>query len=440
LADIIGLFVAEGSYSYNSLRIYNTDKEVIDRLVNNNLGLNFRHYPKSQCICLDNARFIEFLKALGFPEHTSASTKFIPARLLRCSRDILCALLSGYADGDGHSNRHNGCTGCTSTSPLLAEQIRMLLLNFGILTKWQKDKRTTRTFKTSRSGFCNRESKLAGAIQLNSSPYFSERFYDRVGFGITYKQAKRSKLHKPKEQLFGLNDKFRALKAAHGCGSLGYNSMRRVMKAKFCTLDTAISKLRSWDKYADDLNYQFIKQRIAEFTAKKDAIVWLPITSLVASSSPVCELSVEAADHTYIANGFISHNSQVSRTVILAFVKKEGRDRKNAPAYKDHLCGTGRVDEDRMKRFFSEVTQICKHNVDHMRCVDALCRVIKADDKPGDGLIGKLVISSGLSRVQVNNFVRMIRLRSHEFTDSPLSQESDHDKQSRKQFLYQEEE
>jgi hypothetical protein len=124
----------------------------------------------------------------------------------------------------------------------------------------------------------------------------------------------------------------------------------------------------------------------------------------------------------------------------LAFVKKEGRDRKNASAYKDHLCGSNRVDEDRLKRFFLEASQLCKHNKDHMRCIEALCYVIKKDDKPYDGLIGKLVEHSGLSRIQVNSFIRLIRLRSHEFTDSPLSNESEHDKQLKKQFLCQGEE
>jgi hypothetical protein len=132
--------------------------------------------------------------------------------------------------------------------------------------------------------------------------------------------------------------------------------------------------------------------------------------------------------------------SQVSRTVILAFVKKEGRDRKNASAYKDYLCGSSRVDEDRLKRFFAEASQICKHNRDYMKCVEALAHVIKKDDKPYDGLIGKLVEYSGLSRVQVNSFIRMLRLRSHEFTDSPLSHENEHDRQLKKQFLCQDDE
>lgn len=131
--------------------------------------------------------------------------------------------------------------------------------------------------------------------------------------------------------------------------------------------------------------------------------------------------------------------SQVARTVILAFVKKEGRDRKNACSYKDHLTDTQTVDEDRLKRFFTEAEIVCKYNRDHMKCLRALQKITRTDNKPSDGLIGKLVEQSGLSRCQVASFIKIIRLRSHEFSDSPLSQEDSHDRQLRGTFLYQEE-
>jgi hypothetical protein len=117
--------------------------------------------------------------------------------------------------------------------------------------------------------------------------------------------------------------------------------------------------------------------------------------------------------------------SQVARTVILAFVKKEGRDKKNAGSYKDHLSGRTKVDEDRLSRFFGETFELCKYNNDHLQCLEALRKIVSTDDKPHDGLIGKLVRESGLSRAQVTGFIRMMRLRSHEFTDSPISREED---------------
>ena len=60
----------------------------------------------------------------------------------------------------------------------------------------------------------------------------------------------------------------------------------------------------------------------------------------------MCEISVDSVDHSYIANGFVSHNSQVSRTVILAYIKKEARDRKNSGSYISHLSNKSKPLED----------------------------------------------------------------------------------------------
>lgn len=128
--------------------------------------------------------------------------------------------------------------------------------------------------------------------------------------------------------------------------------------------------------------------------------------------------------------------SQVSRTVILAFVKKEARDRKNATSYRSHLAGTPRLNEDRMQRFLDEAREICKYNQEHLVCLEALVKLMKEDDKPHEGLVAKLVELSGLSRVQVVEFLTLIRMRSHEFSDSPLSREmSHHERPNRLQQL-----
>ena len=56
-----------------------------------------------------------------------------------------------------------------------------------------------------------------------------------------------------------------------------------------------------------------------------------------------------------------------------------------------------------------------------MTILDALEKIVMTDDRPHDGLIGKLVDESGLSRAIVTNFLKMVKLRSFEFTDSPLN-------------------
>lgn len=113
--------------------------------------------------------------------------------------------------------------------------------------------------------------------------------------------------------------------------------------------------------------------------------------------------------------------SQVARTVILAFIKKEGRDKKNSGSYREHLTQKFDPSNDRLLRFFTELKDICKYNNEFSMCADALRAISLSDERPHDGLIGKLVTETGLSRSQVSQFIKMLRLRSNEFSDSPIN-------------------
>lgn len=123
--------------------------------------------------------------------------------------------------------------------------------------------------------------------------------------------------------------------------------------------------------------------------------------------------------------------SQVARTVILAYIKKEGRDRRNSSTYKVYLGNKQRPVSDVMVRFLTEARELCKYNDDHIVIIDAIENLMKTDDRPHDGIIGKLVQETGLSRSSVTSFMKIIKLRSFEFTDSPLSRNSESTDQTR---------
>jgi len=111
--------------------------------------------------------------------------------------------------------------------------------------------------------------------------------------------------------------------------------------------------------------------------------------------------------------------SQIARTCILAHIKKEGRDRKNSEAYKSHLDRRPPPKStDKIERFLREARTMFKHNPDYMEIIDALETIVMTDDRPYEGLIGKLVAESGKSRQVVVSFIKMLRLRSNEFADS----------------------
>lgn len=124
--------------------------------------------------------------------------------------------------------------------------------------------------------------------------------------------------------------------------------------------------------------------------------------------------------HTKVFNMW----SQIAKTVILAYIKKETRDRKNYSTYKKHL-NSKRIKKDyKFARFVEELKKICELNGEHEAIITSLQQLYDTDDRPYDGLIGKLVKISGLSRSRISNFLKYVRLRQSDFTDSPHNDEA----------------
>jgi hypothetical protein len=107
--------------------------------------------------------------------------------------------------------------------------------------------------------------------------------------------------------------------------------------------------------------------------------------------------------------------------VILAHIKKEGRDRKNSGSYVAHLGLKQRPISGIMARFLGELRELNQYNSDHLIIIDGLEWLMLNDDRPHDGLIGKLVDRTNLSRVVITTFLKLVRLRSFELSDSILN-------------------
>ena len=114
--------------------------------------------------------------------------------------------------------------------------------------------------------------------------------------------------------------------------------------------------------------------------------------------------------------------SQVSKTVILALIKREQRDRKNAPQFQNNLENRPRAHKT-IQRFILEAGEAYKDDPDSIKILDAINKLHDVDDKAHDGLIQKIISMTGLHKSVVINFFRMIRIRARDFTDSPLNEE-----------------
>ena len=113
--------------------------------------------------------------------------------------------------------------------------------------------------------------------------------------------------------------------------------------------------------------------------------------------------------------------SQVARTVILAHIKKDGRDRRNSGGYKDFVVKKGISRTIMLQRFVEEAREICKWNKQHLKLLDVLTEIYDEDPRPYEGLLGKLIEKSQLPKTVVLDFLATLRMRSHEFTDAPVN-------------------
>ncbi len=124
--------------------------------------------------------------------------------------------------------------------------------------------------------------------------------------------------------------------------------------------------------------------------------------------------------------------SQVARTVILAYIKKEGRDRKNSGNYVTYLGHKNRPLSGIMERFLTEARELWRYHDDHLKIIEAIAWIAQNDDRPHDGIISKLVERTNLSRVTVTNFIHLTKLRSLELTDSNLNRNTNEHKTDRR--------
>jgi hypothetical protein len=114
--------------------------------------------------------------------------------------------------------------------------------------------------------------------------------------------------------------------------------------------------------------------------------------------------------------------TQIARTAILAAIKKDSRDKKNSESYRYHLDDVALRRHAKFNRFLDEARAVCKYCEDFMYIINSLEKLYLEDHKPHEGLIGKLTKESGMSRAKIIKFLKVLRLMSFEFTDSPIGE------------------
>lgn len=144
-AKILGYVISEGCTTPKGMRFFNSEDEILENFCDlvekedkyrpkikseERRGHN-RHISLSAC-------YSDKLRSLGIKNEKSGD-KTVPQIIMNSSEKIVGSFLSSYFEGDGGVENNDTIT-CCSKSPLLMEQIHLLLLRMGIISSLKKKK------------------------------------------------------------------------------------------------------------------------------------------------------------------------------------------------------------------------------------------------------------------------------------------------------------
>ncbi|MDM7461228.1 MAG: DNA gyrase subunit A [bacterium] len=320
LATLMGALVAEGTLSNTRIEFTCTSgefAETFQRLwgvcfpdcrlhtwLRPPVGFGKRPFWQMQVVSL---YVVRFLNALGLQGRSKE--RVVPPAILRSPRSVQAAFLRALFEGDGAVERSGKSlmrVSLVSASEQLLKQVQVMLLPFGIVGALRKEKHNA-TYRLCIAGYEN-----------------LQRYHAHIGF---LSEAKRKALES-------------ILADASGCAlsktdSVPYLSayVRRVAKRHREWLGK-----HNFDRVA---RLQHALPQLLEALSPEDAEFVLalaenryffdPVVAIEdAGMQCVYSIRVESACHSFVANGFINHNTEVRLTPIamemLADIDKETVD------------------------------------------------------------------------------------------------------------------
>lgn len=299
-AYLMGLIIGDGNIYWPtySITIACSEQETQTHRFLGRMG--FKHYGKYHWQ-FNSKEFCQHLKNYGFTKAT-ARFKSIPPGILKSSKRVIAQFLSGLFDADGTTHGSRGNVGFTTTSEKLARDLQTVLLNFGIVARRHPyEAKPTKRVKVFSKGFTL-------ALSLKDSLLF----YDRIGFHLDRKQARR---------LLAANTSTARHWSDDGVPDQGrrINRLRRSIGGKGKPGNYTYNL--DYCQKAKQVGYPKLREALVRLAAAKlvaDLVIlrkleaeryfWDEIRVIAESENETFDLHVPV-NHVYSGNGFICHNT-----------------------------------------------------------------------------------------------------------------------------------
>lgn len=310
-----GLLLGDGSLTLpNRIELINKDKHIIDFVKTfcnkNNLNLLIRTRDGTDAVYLRifSKKYRDELFNFGF-EYVKAPEKSIPKNLRMLSKKSLAMVMRGLFETDGWANLKNKSIGIGSTSLKMINQIHLILLNFGIISKiYIKPDNRKSTYKTYYT------------IRISTS--FVDLFNKQIGFDpLGYKFKISEKIH-------GLSKKDHVPYQNHIIsdilekGILKYGSITNfILGSKLSKYD--IYKLKHKNVQRTDLIelFNLSKNKLGKSQEDFNNLYCDKIKYILETESDNYDFVIPKT-HSFISQGFVNHNTLVSALITSKIGKK----------------------------------------------------------------------------------------------------------------------
>src|SRR5579862_63179 len=309
LAFLMGALLAEGTFRAQVIEFTNTLGDYADEFVwawgrvfpSCRLHVFKREptsYGKKPFLQMQvvSKQVIAFLNALGLAGRSA--TRQLPPVILRSPQSVASAFLRGLFEGDGGVELSGSSllrVSLTASNREMLRTIQTLLLRFGIVAALRPDK----THNMHRLCITGRDNLIA--------------FEKKIGFVSAVKrEALATALNRHRGKVLSQSD-FMPYMAAYVRASASRGQREWLAKHNFDRTDRLVAALPRLARVLPAKEFGDIEH------LAKQRYLFDPVVSVDdAGEQPVYSVRVDSDCHSFIANGFVSHNTEAKLAAISA--------------------------------------------------------------------------------------------------------------------------
>ncbi len=303
LAKIMGYFAGDGSFEKERISFSEQSKELAEyyksktsKLFKANNAVKFRENKGYYQIRIYGKPIVKFIEK-NFPEIKKAINSEIPIKILKSENEVLASFIKGFYDAEGYATTKRGI-GLGINNKIMAEQIRLSLLRFGIISSLHE-------YDNRRNPYSDNPRFTVDISDNKSLKLFSKL----IGFSLKRKKEKMEKLIKNRKhirsnvrQIFTSGKKIRKIIEEHDCNLELFPKVN-----SFFRNERQMSKKVFAESILDCIKDKKLKGKLKKIM--NIPLIPVKINKIIKSNKKISLVDISVSNQNFIANGLIVHNS-----------------------------------------------------------------------------------------------------------------------------------